>query len=53
LQAVDPDFLNSVLGGLPGVDTSDPTLQSAVRAIAKPKEEDSKDEDIKKEDPEN
>ncbi len=52
---VDPDFLNSVLGGLPGVDTNDPKLQSAVQAIAKPKDDDKsrdskdpKEEDSKK-----
>ena len=51
MQAVDPEFLNSVLGGLPGVDTTDPALQSAVQAIAKPKEEEGKSKDSKKDDP--
>ena len=45
---MDPEFLNSVLGGLPGVDTTDPALQSAVQAIAKPKEEEGNSKDGKK-----
>lgn len=29
----DADYVNSVLGSLPGVNTNDPALQDAVRAL--------------------
>ena len=44
MQALDPDFLTSVLGSLPGVETSDPAVQEAVNALSEQKD-DSKSEE--------
>ena len=47
----DADYLNSVLDSLPGVNTSDPTLQDAVRGLEQlGKETPSKKDEDKKED---
>lgn len=32
----DPDYVNSLLSSLPGVDVSDPALQGALASLAKP-----------------
>lgn len=43
MQGVSSEFLTSILGSLPGVDTSDPSLQEAVNALSE-KNEAKKDE---------
>ena len=51
LQALDPDFLTSVLGSLPGVQTSDPAVQEAMNALSDPKDDnESKEESSDKKD---
>lgn len=44
-QALDPDFLTSVLGSLPGVETSDPAVQEAVNALSERQNNGKKPED--------
>jgi 26S proteasome regulatory subunit N10 len=43
----DTDYVNSLLGSLPGVDPNDPALQGALASLTK--STDSKEEDEKKE----
>ena len=45
LQGIDPEFLTSVLGSLPGVETSDPAVQEAVSALSERREDSKKEED--------
>ncbi|CAM9664365.1 unnamed protein product, partial [Heterosigma akashiwo] len=50
-QFLDPAFVNSLLGSLPGVDPSDPKIQAALQQIggsdAKQEDKDKKDDDKK------
>ena len=48
----DADYVNSVLGSLPGVNTNDPALQDAVRALEQMGQDDTdnKTSEEKKED---
>ena len=39
----DPDYVNSLLSSLPGVDVSDPALQGALANLAKPGSGEDKD----------
>ncbi len=51
LQALDPDFLTSVLSSLPGVQTSNPAVQEAMNALSDPKDDnESKEESSDKKD---
>ena len=38
VQALDPEFLTSVLGSLPGVETSDPAVQEAMNSLSEQKD---------------
>lgn len=46
----DPDFMNSVLGSLAGVDTSDPRIQNVLQGFSSASSNAKKDGDQKKED---
>merc|ERR1711915_579980 len=43
-QFQDPQFVNQLLGSLPGVDPNDPQIQNALRNVTKEDEENSKED---------
>lgn len=44
----DPDFMNSVLGSLSGVDTTDPRIQNVLQGFSSASNNSSKEEEDKK-----
>eukprot|EP01121_Diplochlamys_sp_Union-15-3_P001749 TRINITY_DN11522_c0_g1_i1.p1 TRINITY_DN11522_c0_g1~~TRINITY_DN11522_c0_g1_i1.p1 ORF type:complete len:376 (+),score=106.68 TRINITY_DN11522_c0_g1_i1:97-1224(+) len=47
--AQDPEFIKSVIEGLPGVDVNDPSIKSVLESIAQEKKDDKKDDKQEKE----